>query len=1223
MTKSSQDLPAAPTNLEEDEKQDDSLDEGAKPSMLRDERKQAKPPVDQPASLFTKTASSQTSNNTPQYFHFDSNKIYVSTEPESKKYHGVLDGSSAKLEEYCEKHPREKAQCDKALSHRTHAIVKIGEQRPWTWIGCFHDMPQPRAMQAGPHKPFYNTKTCQEACATFKYFALQNTFCQCGNTESYSAWGKASDDQCGESSDHDPFMGRMGRNWFNAVYQSKASVATSLDECEQKEDDRCVALEFQCGEAFDSACNRWRHCGECPAGQWCMKDTNTCNEFGADAPAGKMDMKTMWAKLEKMAKKTNKTADILQFLYPEIFSLEDLSKGLEKNLTQETLKGNLDSKAMWAQILQAMQESQLAEHDASESEDVTKKALAQFLNSKLDVSKMTAAEMENAKRAFAMANEALSKEMKLESKSQDALTKSTLAEHGITDVQKLLLVIQKAADAARGKSQDADTAAREARSEVDSTLSRYKQTSRLADDALKEGQAAHKESQESLRQSEAAMEEAKNGLKQNRAALQTLFKDAQQVETVEVESRANIGATRQAESISASAQQQAQASRYESDAAKREAYKAGQRSDLSFNEASRALSLSQKDARVTSAAALAVHSLKQEAGVALAAGEGAVKKAIVFGQAAEAAVGESRLAVNEGSEAVAASRKAEAGVGKAVAEAKEALAESKESVQNSKAAEKQTKESFGEAQAAEAEAVAAVHKAAGARAEARKSEGEVAGLTGELKNLRSEEEKMMKVIEVLEAQTGHNTKTMDTIEAHENALNSTLATIQKHTDLINETMEWTSALTEGLENHQEILDKHQNAMTKALDLDKKQGEALEKHQKALEAQQGTMNKTVKWVGALSEGMEAHQEALEKHQESLITDLMETAKNTKTIQGHESQLADTTERLESLEDKDAARLQSLNGEEVLYATKAEVKDTMEGVENHLKTAEANMVAINRRTLATKQLATLLHKHTNTLDANVAHMNEALEATVNHGQSNMNVLHTIEANEKEARQDIQKGMEKLGELHHQANLFEQNQNQLRVSAHANSEAVHLLETGQAQHHKDIADLHMHSGDLKKLVSQTHDMAAEAQKKADTLETEKGTLVTKLQQMAEKFEKVTSGSQNKERVQHLQDEADALKRQQMASQAKIDEALKADQISLRIKNETEETQGKIENLGTKSEDIEIHQEKMIKTTAFGLMCVVIAVFLLACFMIGQLRKLGEKIDQRGASTARGSGH
>lgn len=85
MTKSSQDLPAAPTNLEEDEKQDDSLDEGAKPSMLRDERKQAKPPVDQPASLFTKTASSQTSNNTPQYFHFDSNKIYVSTEPESKK----------------------------------------------------------------------------------------------------------------------------------------------------------------------------------------------------------------------------------------------------------------------------------------------------------------------------------------------------------------------------------------------------------------------------------------------------------------------------------------------------------------------------------------------------------------------------------------------------------------------------------------------------------------------------------------------------------------------------------------------------------------------------------------------------------------------------------------------------------------------------------------------------------------------------------------------------------------------------------------------------------------------------------------------------------------------------------------------------------------------------------------------------------------------------------
>merc|ERR1719375_462981 len=100
------------------------------------------------------------------------------------------------------------------------------------------------------------------------------------------------------------------------------------------------------------------------------------------------------------------------------------------------------------------------------------------------------------------------------------------------------------------------------------------------------------------------------------------------------------------------------------------------------------------------------------------------------------------------------------------------------------------------------------------------------------------------VIAVLEKQTVHNGKTMDTIEAHEHALNKTLGTVKHHTELLNETVAWTSTLTEGLENQQEVLDKHQDALTKGLELDKKQGEALEKHQAALESSQKLMNKTV-------------------------------------------------------------------------------------------------------------------------------------------------------------------------------------------------------------------------------------------------------------------------------------------------------------------------------------------------------------------------------------------
>lgn len=283
----------------------------------------------------------------------------------------------------------------------------------------------------------------------------------------------------------------------------------------------------------------------------------------------------------------------------------------------------------------------------------------------------------------------------------------------------------------------------------------------------------------------------------------------------------------------------------------------------------------------------------------------------------------------------------------------------------------------------------------------------------------------------------------------------------------------------------------------------------------------------------------------------------------------------------------------------------------------------MVAINRRTLATKQLATLLHKHTNTLDANVQHMKEALDATTLHGQSNMKMLHTIEGNEKEARTDIKQGIEKLAELHHQATVFEQNQNQLRMSAHANSQAVHLLEHGQKQHKMDLRSLKEHGKLLDKLVHETSGMASTAESKANLMMKEKNILQENLQHLEAKFKAVTSGSQNKKRMTELQGEADALKLQQKATAAKIDEALKVDQMSVKIQNETAQTEQAVTDLSDKTADIEIHQEKMVKTTAFGLMCVVIAVFFLACFMMGQLRRLNEKIEHTVAGRARGSGN
>merc|ERR1719487_263757 len=101
-------------------------------------------------------------------------------------------------------------------------------------------------MMQGPHKPFYNTKTCGEACASFKYFALQNTFCSCSNSEDYEQWGRAKDKECGSTSNHDPYSGRLGRNWYNAVYKTETSVATSLDQCEALAADRCKALDFKC-----------------------------------------------------------------------------------------------------------------------------------------------------------------------------------------------------------------------------------------------------------------------------------------------------------------------------------------------------------------------------------------------------------------------------------------------------------------------------------------------------------------------------------------------------------------------------------------------------------------------------------------------------------------------------------------------------------------------------------------------------------------------------------------------------------------------------------------------------------------------------------------------------------------------------------------------------------------------------------------------------------------
>ena len=80
------------------------------------------------------------------------------------------------------------------------------------YIGCYSDDGN-RDLEKGPMKYGYNLKTCNEACKTYKYFALQNGgCCVCGDAYATEAqYVQKPDRECNRGS---------GGVWRNSVYRT-------------------------------------------------------------------------------------------------------------------------------------------------------------------------------------------------------------------------------------------------------------------------------------------------------------------------------------------------------------------------------------------------------------------------------------------------------------------------------------------------------------------------------------------------------------------------------------------------------------------------------------------------------------------------------------------------------------------------------------------------------------------------------------------------------------------------------------------------------------------------------------------------------------------------------------------------------------------------------------------------------------------------------------------
>ena len=89
------------------------------------------------------------------------------------------------------------------------------------YLGCYTD-DSDRDFCCGPKVYGFNHETCAAACATFKYFALQNNgYCSCDNDFSTpsSTYTKMPDSDCGPK--------KLGGSWRNAVHSNESPATSS------------------------------------------------------------------------------------------------------------------------------------------------------------------------------------------------------------------------------------------------------------------------------------------------------------------------------------------------------------------------------------------------------------------------------------------------------------------------------------------------------------------------------------------------------------------------------------------------------------------------------------------------------------------------------------------------------------------------------------------------------------------------------------------------------------------------------------------------------------------------------------------------------------------------------------------------------------------------------------------------------------------------------------
>ena len=106
------------------------------------------------------------------------------------------------------------------ISDANDAISNCDATNP-KYIGCFSDDGN-RDLEKGPMKYGYNQKTCNEACKTYKYFALQNNgWCVCGDAYATEAqYVQKNDGECYSGHSGSPNGNSNGGAWRNSVYHT-------------------------------------------------------------------------------------------------------------------------------------------------------------------------------------------------------------------------------------------------------------------------------------------------------------------------------------------------------------------------------------------------------------------------------------------------------------------------------------------------------------------------------------------------------------------------------------------------------------------------------------------------------------------------------------------------------------------------------------------------------------------------------------------------------------------------------------------------------------------------------------------------------------------------------------------------------------------------------------------------------------------------------------------